>query len=72
MNKLFIKWPQSGESSNAPKVPLDPESSEKNINTNFNLDDIINDRNYKNQLKILMLGLEIKLEENILLEAHIN
>ncbi|KAH7650649.1 Ribonuclease H-like protein [Dioscorea alata] len=43
MDKFFIKRPRSKESSNTPKIPLDSKSSEENINTNFNLNDIASD-----------------------------
>ncbi|KAH7670424.1 Ribonuclease H-like protein [Dioscorea alata] len=43
MDKFLIKRPRSEESSNTPKVPLDSKSSEENINTNFNFNDIVSD-----------------------------
>ncbi|KAH7681932.1 Ribonuclease H-like protein [Dioscorea alata] len=42
MDKFFIKRP-SEESSNTPKVPLDSKSSEEDINTNFNFNEIVSD-----------------------------
>ena len=57
MDKFFIKRPKSKESSDAHKIPLDSKSSEKNINTNFNLDDIVSDLRLRKPIENFDVGI---------------
>ncbi|KAH7688594.1 P-loop containing nucleoside triphosphate hydrolase protein [Dioscorea alata] len=57
MDKFFIKRPRSEESSNTPKVPLDSKSSEENINTNFNFNDIVSNPGLRKPIKDFDIGI---------------
>ncbi|XP_039142065.1 zinc finger MYM-type protein 1-like [Dioscorea cayenensis subsp. rotundata] len=56
MDKFLIKRPRSEESSNTLKVPLDSKSSEKNINTNFNDNDIVSDPGLRKPIEDFDIG----------------
>ncbi|KAH7672367.1 Ribonuclease H-like protein [Dioscorea alata] len=57
MDKFLIKRPRSEESSNTPKVPLDSKSSEDDINTNFNFNDIVSDPGLRKPIEDFDFGI---------------
>ena len=65
MDKLLIRRPRSGESFNASKVPLDFESSEKNISTDFNLDDIVGDLGLPKPIEDFDVGIRDQVRRQI-------
>ncbi|KAH7681210.1 Ribonuclease H-like protein [Dioscorea alata] len=57
MDKFLIKRPKSEESSNTLKVPLDSKSSEENINTNFNFNDIVSNPGLRKPIEDFDIGI---------------